>query len=76
MSGEVPGNVSGSMLTIVNEQELTVEAAITGDRKLLYQALHVSPQVQNKDIVEELGNELLEANKEYLPQFFDKELFI
>jgi alpha-galactosidase/6-phospho-beta-glucosidase family protein len=76
LSGEVPGNVSGSMLTIVNEQELTVEAAITGDRKLLYQALHVSPQVQNKDIVEELGNELLEANKEYLPQFFDKELFI
>ena len=75
-SGEVPETISGSMLTIINEQELTVEASITGDRKLVYQALHTSPQVQNKDIVESLGNELLEANKKYLPQFYDTELLI
>lgn len=70
ISGEVPDVVAGSMLTIVNEQELSVEAALTGDRKLLYQALYVSPLLHNKAAAERLGDELLEANKAYLPQFF------
>lgn len=70
MSGDVPTVVSGSMLSIVNEQELTVDAALLGDRDLVYKAMHVSPQVQNKDIVEQMTDELLETNKEYLPQFF------
>lgn len=70
ISGEVPANVSGSMLTIINEQELSVEAAITGNRELVYQAMYVSPQVHNKDAVKQMTDELLEANKEHLPQFF------
>lgn len=70
ISGEVPDVVAGSMLTIVNEQELSVEAALTGDRRLVYQALYVSPLLHNKEAAERLGDELLEANKAYLPQFF------
>jgi alpha-galactosidase len=70
LSGEVPEVVAGSVLTIVNEQELSVEAALTGNRDIVYQAIRTSPQVQNKDIAEELADELLEANKQYLPQFF------
>lgn len=70
ISGEVPDVVAGSMLTIVGEQELAVEAALTGDRRLLYQALYVSPILQDKEAAEWLGDELLEANRAYLPQFF------
>lgn len=71
ISGEVPEVVSGSLLTIINEQELSVEAALTGRRDLVYQAMYVSPLVANKDIAEKLADELMEANKEYLPQFYN-----
>lgn len=70
MSGKIPRIVSGSIQSIVDEQELTVEAGLTGDRNLVYQAMYVSPQVYDKDKVEQLADELLEANKHYLPQFF------
>jgi len=68
-SGAVPDAVSGSVLTIVNEQELSIDAALSGDRKLVYQAMHVSPQVHNKEIVEEMADALIAANQSYLPQF-------
>lgn len=68
-SGEVPQPLAGSMLNIIDEQETTVKAAITGDRQLVVHAMAISPMVQNKDTVDELVDELLEANKEYLPQF-------
>jgi len=70
MSGDVPDVVLGSMLSIVTEQELTVEAALSGDRDLVRKALYVSPIVHRKDAVEALAGELLEAHKAYLPQFF------
>lgn len=70
ISGEVPEAAAGSMLTIVNEQELAVEAALTGDRRLVCQALYVSPLVHDKDCVERLADELLEAQRPLLPQFF------
>ncbi len=47
-----------------------VEAALTGDRKLLLQAFIVAPLLQNKDLAEPLMNELLEAQRQYLPQFY------
>lgn len=68
-SGDIPGCLTGYMQTIIDEQETAVKAALTGDRRLVAQAMAISPQVQNKDIAEELANELLEANKELLPQF-------
>lgn len=70
MSGEVPQVAIGSMHSIVSEQEFSVEAALTGNRELVYQAMYVSPIVHNKDGVEPMVDELLEANKQYLPQFF------
>ncbi len=69
VSGEVPPSLTGYMLTIIDEQETSVKAAITGERQLVVRAIAISPQVQNKEIAEELTTELLEANKEFLPQF-------
>jgi len=72
MSGDIPGHLTGYMQTVIDEQEASVEAAITGDRSMVVQAMAISPEVQNKDIAEDLADELLEANRELLPQFFRK----
>ena len=68
-AGPIPQPLAGTVQLIVDEQELAVEAALTGDRELVYRALAVSPQLHQKDIVKELGDELIEANIDYLPQF-------
>ncbi len=70
ISGEIPTGFKGYMNQVIEEQELTVEAAIEGSRQKLYQAMSISPMVHNKDIAIPLSDELLEANKDYLPQFF------
>ena len=69
LSGPVPHPLAGMMQLIVDEQECSVEAALTGDRRKVVQALAVSPMVQNKDCVEELADRILAAHKDLLPQF-------
>ena len=69
MAGDVPANVVGMVQTIVNEEELAVEAALTGDRNLVIQAMQLSPIVANKDTIPEMVDELLAANAKWLPQF-------
>ena len=69
LSGEIPSPLSGFMQAIIDEQECTVDAALTGDKRKLLQALFVSPMVQNKDCIEALANKFMESQKEYLPQF-------
>jgi alpha-galactosidase/6-phospho-beta-glucosidase family protein len=71
LSGDIPGNLTGFMQTVVDEQEAAVRAAVTGDRNMLVQAMAVSPELQNKDMAEELAEELLQANRDFLPQFFE-----
>ena len=68
-SGKLPLPLKGFMEQIIVEQELTVEAAITGSRKTVVQAIFASPQLHQKDKAELLADELLAANKDYLPQF-------
>lgn len=50
---------------------LTVEAAVHGDRRTLYQALLAHPLGPSVGQVEPVMNDLLETNKAYLPRFFD-----
>ncbi|MEW6093308.1 MAG: 6-phospho-beta-glucosidase [Chloroflexota bacterium] len=49
---------------------LTVEAAVHGDRNAAYQALLAHPLGPKADKVQEVLDDMLETNKEYLPQFF------
>lgn len=53
-------------LTLVN---LSVDAAVTGDRKKALQALALDPMVDDLDTERALLHDYLEANWEYLPQF-------
>lgn len=69
VSGPIPAPLTGWMQTIVDEEELAVEAALTGDRRKVVQALTVSPEVHDKDCVEALADKLIAAQKQYLPQF-------
>jgi len=69
VSGDMPPALLALTAPIVEEQELTVDAAFTGDMDLLVKAMLVTPVLQNKDNARELARQLVEANKEYLPQF-------
>ena len=51
-----------------------VKAAITGDKKEALRALVMNPLVGDIKTAEECFDELLEAHKEYLPQFFGEEV--
>ena len=49
---------------------LTVEAAVHGDRQAAYQALLVHPLGPKADQVQAVLEDMLETNKNFLPQFF------
>lgn len=69
VAAPVPPSILGMIQLAISEEELAVEAALTGDRKTVIQAMHVSPMVKDKDRIPELVDELLAANKKWLPQF-------
>ncbi len=48
---------------------LTVQAALTGDRALFVEALLVDGAVTDRDVACRMGEELLEAQRAYLPNF-------
>ena len=50
----------------------TVEAGVTGSRQAALMAMMVNPLVPSFEVAQGLVNEMLEANKSYLPQFFPR----
>lgn len=66
----VPEHVKGLMHAVKVYEELTIEAAVTGDRGIALQALAHHPLVPSVSIAKPMLDEMLEANKEYLPAFF------
>jgi len=69
--GDLPTGVASIVRRLVDVQELTVEAGLTGDRALALQAMRLDPMVTDWDAAEKMLGELLEANRDWLPQFFD-----
>ena len=70
--GDLPLGVQNQVMKHLLNQELTVEAALTGDRNLVLQAMLNDPLITNLDDAKKITDELLEANKRWLPQFFRK----
>ncbi len=66
---EVPEMCWGLISAVKNYEQLAVEAAVEGDVRKMKLALLAHPLVRQWEYVEKLVPELLEANKEYLPQF-------
>jgi 6-phospho-beta-glucosidase len=48
----------------------TVEAGVTGSRRAALLAMVTNPLVPSADVARRLLEEMLEANRAYLPQFF------
>ena len=68
--GALPPGVLGTVQPHVTNQEMIVEAALTGDRRLALQALLGDPLVRDLETAPRLLDELLRANAAYLPWFF------
>ena len=66
---KIPPMCWGLISEVKNYEQLAVEAAIEGSITKMKWALLAHPLVREYDLVEKLVPELLEANKEFLPQF-------
>ncbi len=66
----LPQACFGLVAAVKSYEILTAEAAVRGDRDLLYQALLVHPLGPQADRVEAVMSDLLEVNRTYLPQFW------
>lgn len=67
--GKLPSGPKGELQTMKNMEEVTIEAAITGDYGKALEAFMVNPLIKGGHIAQELLNEMLLAHEEYLPQF-------
>jgi 6-phospho-beta-glucosidase len=67
-----PDSVWGIVSQVKNYESLTVEAAVHGDRDKALFALQFHPLVMDTDVAKAVLDELLEAHRQYLPQFFPK----
>lgn len=69
LNGEVETKILGLMQQVKSYEVLAVEAAVKGDRQQALMALVNHPLIPSVDVAKSLLDELLEINKEYLPQF-------
>ena len=70
--GALPVQCAAMNMTNVNVQLLTIEAAHTHKREHVYQAAMLDPHTGSEldiDTIKKMVDELLEAHKEYLPEY-------
>lgn len=67
---KVPEHVKGLIHAVKTYEQLTIEAAVTGSRDLVLQALVHHPLVPSVSVAKTLMDEMLEQNRPYLPAFF------
>jgi len=67
--GPLPRPFVGLVMHNITWQHLTVDAALSGDKKILYQALLASPYVHDMKAAREIMEELLVAHRDLMPQF-------
>lgn len=67
--GDLPVAINGTIQNIKTFERMAVEAAVHGDRDIAIAALTLNPLVTSDKLAKIVFEELLEAHKEYLPQF-------
>ena len=73
--GDLPPQCAALNMTNINVQRLTVEAALTGDPEYIVHACALDPltgAVLTLKEIREMAAEMLEAEKQWMPQFADK----
>lgn len=69
--GELPAQVNGLVQQIKSFERVACEAAVSGDRNKAILAMTIHPFVQSQDKAKAIFEDMLEAHKDYLPQFFN-----
>ena len=69
--GNMPASTRGLLQVMKAMEELTIEAAVTGDYGKALQAFAMNPLVTSGAKARALLDEMLEAHKEFVPQFFE-----
>lgn len=67
--GRLPVRIRGLIQSVKAFEELTVEAAITGDTDIALLALASHPLVPSVEIAQHILNDYLAANRDFLPQY-------
>ena len=70
LKNPVSMHIKSMMRTVKTYERYTVEAAVHGSRDDAIRALMSHPLIGDTDIAKACFDEMLEAHKEYLPQFF------
>ena len=72
-AGDLPRPIQHLCYLQSGINEMVVEAALNGDRKLLIEAMSLDPSTGTMDFkdVPKLCDDLLNANRRWLPRFFD-----
>lgn len=66
----VPRQILGLLHAVKTYESLAIDASVSGDRGLALQALVHHPLVPTVSVAKMLLEEMLEAHRSYLPQFF------
>jgi len=67
--GEMPPAIAALLELQLRIMDLVVEAAVTGDRQTALQALLIDPGVPSPEAARNILDEMIAAEKDYLPQF-------
>jgi len=70
--GKLPPQLAGLMMTNINVQSLTVEAALTGKREYIYHAAMLDPHTAAELDLEQIWNlvdDLIEKHGDWLPEY-------
>jgi 6-phospho-beta-glucosidase len=70
--GDLPVAVRGLVQQINSFERMAAEAAVTGDYHKALVAMTINPLVRSDTIANKMLDEMLEAHKEDLPQFFNE----
>lgn len=69
-TGDLPVAVRGLVQQIKSFERVAAEAAVTGNYETALVAMTINPLVPSDEIAKQILDEMLEAHREYLPQFF------
>ena len=67
---DFPDALAAVLIRKIAANQLTVEAALTGSRELFTEALLIDGAVTDRDLANRLRDEMLEAHRANLPNFF------
>ncbi|MFE8700489.1 6-phospho-beta-glucosidase [Cytobacillus sp. FJAT-54145] len=70
--GDLPVAARGLVQQIKSFERVAAEAAVTGDYNTALLAMTINPLVPSDKVAKQILDEMLEAHKEHLPQFFNK----